>query len=195
MLVSQRLAKRIGVQFPQAVQRGQGMQSGLRQLRLAKHLVELAGNRIVAGFDNQSMRQVAHGPIRRREKLDQLRRFAFTQLGHRSKRLGLGNDAVNASERFATAEVRSQLVLTGFWQELGMLDHVAIHVGNPQRAIRPGTGEHRATPSIRRCEEILLPVVGAFPLEGHNAVPQHGTLNDVVKRFAGEGMRHVATSE
>ena len=76
-----------------------------------------------------------------------------------------------------------------------MLDHIAVHVGNPQRTIRTGAGEHRATPSIRRGKEILLTVVGAFTLEGGNTIAKHGMLNNVVKRFASEGMSHVSISE
>ncbi len=76
-----------------------------------------------------------------------------------------------------------------------MLNHVAVHVGKPQCAVRTGAGENRAAPPISRRKKIPLTIVGALTAEADSILPDHRALDDVVKRLASERMCHSAAAE
>ncbi len=77
-----------------------------------------------------------------------------------------------------------------------MLDHVAIHVGDPQRAVRAGTRHYRTAPTVLAGKEIVpLLALGPVCLEAGTLYGQHLVLNQIVKRLANEGVRFVGRPE
>ena len=77
-----------------------------------------------------------------------------------------------------------------------MLDHVAVHVDDPEGSVRPRPRHDRPTPAIFRGKEIQV-ILGFRPFGGETfsiALEDH-TLHQVVKRLAGESINIVVREE
>ena len=89
-----------------------------------------------------------------------------------------------------------KFVLAVFRQKLRMFDHVAIHVDDPQRPVGPRSGHHRATPAVFAGKEVSLRFGWiATKSKAHAFVNDQVVLDQIVKRFAGEGMLIHSTIE
>ena len=77
-----------------------------------------------------------------------------------------------------------------------MLDHIAVHVDDPEGSVRPGAGHDRPAPAIFRGKEIQF-ILGFRPFGGETSAvrPHDKVLHQVVKGFAGEGMSVVVLEE
>ena len=95
-------------------------------------------------------------------------------------------DAPDAAAVLALAVVRQQVGPALGRQPGGVFDHVAVHVGDPHRAVRTGAHHDRSAPAVLAGEEIELP---AHPLaaEAHPVLVQSDPLHEVVEGFADEG--------
>ena len=81
-----------------------------------------------------------------------------------------------------------ELVFALFGQPMRVLDHVAVHVGDPEGAVGAGAGHDGAAPAVGAGEEVGLffgAEAGGF--EGDAVIGEDEGLDEVVERFADEG--------
>ncbi len=92
--------------------------------------------------------------------------------------------------------MRQQLLFAVLRQPLRVLDHVAIHVGDPQRTIWAGADHDGAAPAVFAGEQVHLQLGGiAHGFEGDAFVFEEVMLHDVVEGLAGEGVCFAVVEE
>ena len=88
---------------------------------------------------------------------------------------------------FSGSEPGSKLILPFLRQPLRVLDHVSIHVDDPQRSIGSGSDHHRPTPAVLAGEKIGLRTQHVMPcLETDSVLTDHIVLDEVMKRLTGK---------
>ena len=66
-----------------------------------------------------------------------------------------------------------------------MFDHVAVHVGDPQSAVRAGGDENRSKPVVARRQKIAILFIHRAATAKGRAVPaHHGSRDQIVDGFA-----------
>ena len=99
------------------------------------------------------------------------------------------NNSVDAAAVLAGSIPRSELVFSVLRQPLGMFDHVAVHVDDPQSPIRSCSCHHRTTPAVFAGKEIGFVFGGIATESKANAVVGNQVvLHQIVKGFAGKSM-------
>ncbi len=95
------------------------------------------------------------------------------------------DNAVNAAKLIATSKV--DLLLPFGRDPFGVFDHSAIHIREPQRAIRPRPDHGWPKPIVSRCQELrVLLVCCSLPCECCAAGPHHQPRDQVVHGLSGK---------
>ena len=90
---------------------------------------------------------------------------------------------------FAEPVVRKQLGFSLGGQPIRVLDHVAIHVHDPQRAIGSGARHHGAAPAVFAGEKLARFLARrAVRGEAHARIVDDIVLHEIVERLAREGV-------
>ena len=77
-----------------------------------------------------------------------------------------------------------------------MLDHLPVHVGHPQRAVRPGLDRRRPGPVIARGEELRFLLVNRTPACERDAVRRHDfAVNEIVHGLTDEAVARKMLAE
>ena len=97
------------------------------------------------------------------------------------------HDAVNPAPVIAAVEV--DVLLDATRQRPRMLDHLAVHVGDVQRTVRPNLHLHRPKPVVRRGEKLPVALVtGALGFELNPSAPQFFSVHQIAAAVCDEGI-------
>ena len=107
-----------------------------------------------------------------------------------------GEDAIDAAEVFALPFVEFHFVFSGVGKPVGVLDHVAIHVDDPEGSVGSGARHDGAGPAVFGGEEVRF-VIGSGTLGSETVAVtfQDDVLDEIVKWFAGKGVHGFVVEE
>ena len=155
------------------------------------HLLQRRHHGAVSLGLQKHLRAVTQPAVRTFQQTDQIIRTHRIQTLDRRGPLPLWINSVDAPLVVALPIERLEVVFAVLRQPLRMLDHVAIHVRDPERAIRPSAGHHRPAPSIFAGKEFWLAILlRPVRLEGHPVVLDNKMLHEIGHRLASKRVHH-----
>ena len=174
---------------PEGVESGDGRDVGAAGGELFQGL---EGGRV--GFpEEELLGLVARPAIRGSETIHERGGRKRRERRRGTGRLADGMDPVEPAAVLAETVVGQQVGLALLGQPVGVFDHVAVHVDDPERAIRSGARHDGAAPAVFGSEEVegaAEAVVGGD--EADAGFGDDVSLDEVVEGFAGEGLHRVA---
>ena len=140
------------------------------------------------------LRLVPHPTIRRVELCDEFARIERGKAGNQTRDGAAPGNSIDSTHVVAESVVGEQFVFSVLREPVRVLDHVAVHVGDPEGAVGSGTDHDGAAPAVFACEKVGRFFVIALlpdPLrgKGHSVRAEGELLHEIVKRFGDEGHR------
>ena len=136
--------------------------------------------------DQHHHRHVALPAVRAVERRDEPGGVELVEPRPRRGRLVRGAHAVDAAQARAGADVDLRQVRRR--NPARVLDHEAVHVHDPQRAVRPGRRLHRAEPVVGRREELAARFVRRRARR-RTSSPSASACSRVTSRFTGSQVK------
>ena len=152
----------------EAVERAERMQPAQRA-RLSPCLLFQQRHGFLVGFpDEHLLRHVALPAAGAVERCHQLGRRQLVEPRDRPRLRADRIDAINSAHVVPGTQIEPLLPVAR--DPLRVLDHVAIHVGDPQRPVRPRRQRRRPKPVVARGQELGLLLVGGAAAVERDAV-------------------------
>ena len=140
------------------------------------------------------MDPVAFRPVGGVQSAGQLGRVQTGQIANRLRFFAERHNPVDSPLVGTRPDIESGQALG--WNPARVLDDKAVHVNNPQRAVRSGPRLHRAEPVVLRGEKlVLLFVRRAIAPEGNARRFEHEPMHQVVHRLTDECIAVIVRSQ
>ena len=170
--IGQGRADQFGGEGAQAVERAEGLHPGLGPRAGLRQRRRAPARPAIAAVDQQALDVVAERAVGRVERRGQLGGRQAIEVRHGPRRVVLREDAIDPPLVGAGADVEGRQSLRA--DPARMLDHEAVHVDDPERAVRTGPDLDGPEPVVGRGEELGGLLVGS-PVAGEgDAVGRRG---------------------
>ena len=176
-------------QLVQSVESAKGMKTSFGGSMGFRHLNQCLGCGNLFSLHQQPVGHVPDDSIAFRKTRHEFLGGRLVQSGNAARRFPVLVHPINSTVFHTRALERFHFGFATGREPLGMLDHVAVHVDDPEGSVRPGACHDRPAPAIFRGKEIQV-ILGFRPFGGETfsiALEDH-TLHQVVKGLAGESI-------